>query len=92
MQVGYQNEADKFFIFIAACIVTTMVAHVLGFAISAGAPSLNISLAIAPVVLIPLLILGGFFLNDDSVPYWFIWFVLSPLTFSRILRGWHGMS
>ena len=72
--MGYQTEADKFFIFIAACIVVTMVAHVLGFAISAGAPNLNTSLALAPVVLIPLLILGGFFLSDDSIPDWFIWY------------------
>ncbi len=77
--MGYQYEADKYFIFIAACIMATMVAHVLGFAVSAGAPNQNISLAMAPVVLIPLLILGGFFLSDDSVPYWFIWYLVVTL-------------
>jgi len=71
--VGYQAEADKYFIFIAACIVITITAHALGLAISAGAPDMNVSMAMAPMIFIPLMLLGGFFLNDDSIPKWLIW-------------------
>jgi hypothetical protein len=39
--VGYQSAADRYFIFIAACIAVTLVAHALGLSISVGtAPNL----------------------------------------------------
>lgn len=71
--VGYQAEADKYFIFIAACIAVTLVAHALGLSIGAGAPNLNVSMAMAPMIFIPLMLLGGFFLSDDSIPKWLMW-------------------
>ena len=72
--VGYQAEVDKYFIFIAGCIAVTLVAHALGLSIGAGAPNLNVSMAMAPMIFIPLMLLGGFFLNDDSIPKWLIWY------------------
>jgi hypothetical protein len=77
--VGYQAEADKYFIFIAGCIAVTLVAHALGLAIGAGAPNLNVSMAMAPMIFIPLMLLGGFFLSDDSIPKWLMWYVASRL-------------
>merc|ERR1712093_484781 len=71
--VGYQAEADKYFIFIATCIAVTLVAHALGLSIGAGAPNLNVSMAMAPMIFIPLMLLGGFFLSDDSIPKWLMW-------------------
>jgi ATP-binding cassette subfamily G (WHITE) protein 1 len=71
--VGYQAEAEKYFIFIAACISITLVAHGLGLSISAGAPNSNVSTAVGPMVFIPLMLLGGFFLSDDSIPRWLFW-------------------
>ena len=56
--VGYQAEADKYFIFLAGCITVTIVAHALGLAISAGAPDMNVSMAMAPMIFIPLMLLG----------------------------------
>jgi ATP-binding cassette subfamily G (WHITE) protein 1 len=72
--VGYQAEADKYFIFIAACICVTIVAHGLGLAISAGASDAHVSMAVGPLVFIPLMLLGGFFLSDDSIPRWLFWY------------------
>jgi hypothetical protein len=71
--VGYQSAADRYFIFIAACIAVTLVAHALGLSISAGAPNLDVSMAISPILFIPLMLLGGFYLSDDSIPKWLIW-------------------
>jgi ABC-type multidrug transport system permease subunit len=84
--VGYQAEADKYFIFIAACICVTLVAHALGLAISAGAPDMNISMAMAPMIFIPLMLLGGFFLSDDSIPKWLMWYVILPPTIIFLAR------
>jgi len=74
--VGYQSAADRYFIFIAACIAVTLVAHALGLSISAGAPNLDVSMAISPILFIPLMLLGGFYLSDDSIPKWLIWCVI----------------
>jgi hypothetical protein len=74
--VGYQSAADRYFIFIAACIAVTLVAHALGLSISAGAPNLDVSMAISPILFIPLMLLGGFYLSDDSIPKWLIWYLI----------------
>lgn len=73
--VGYQAEPDKFFIHLAGCLCITFTAHALGLSISSGSPSMDISMAISPMVFIPLMLLGGFFLNVDSVPEWLIWYL-----------------
>ena len=41
--------------------------------ISAIAPTIEAANAIAPPLMVPLLLFGGFFLQSDSVPPWFIW-------------------
>jgi hypothetical protein len=32
-------------------------------------------MAMAPMIFIPLMLLGGFFLSDDSIPDWLMWYV-----------------
>jgi len=71
--VGYQAEASKFFIFLAGMTVVTFTAHALGLMISAGAPNMGIAMAIAPLFMIPLMLLGGFFLGSSSIPPWLLW-------------------
>ena len=44
-----------------------------GYMISALAPTIEAANAIAPPLMVPLLLFGGFFLQSDSVPPWFIW-------------------
>lgn len=84
--VGYQAKADKYFIYLAGCICVSLVAHSLGLSISAGAPDMNISMAISPMMFIPLMLLGGFFLNTNSIPDWLIWYVISAWGFPRAER------
>ena len=43
-----------------------------GLCISALAADVNIALAVAPPLMIPLMMFGGFFLNNESVPLYFI--------------------
>jgi len=44
-----------------------------GYMISAIAPSVEAANAMAPPLMVPLLIFGGFFLQSNSVPAYFIW-------------------
>ncbi|PVD37707.1 hypothetical protein C0Q70_00307 [Pomacea canaliculata] len=44
-----------------------------GYVISTVSPNVNVGLALAPPMMIPLLLFGGFFLNDESIPVYFIW-------------------
>ena len=41
--------------------------------ISAAAPSVEAANAMAPPLMVPLLLFGGFFLKSDSVPAYFLW-------------------
>ena len=39
-----------------------------GYLLSCVSPNVDVALGIAPVVIIPFMLFGGFFLNSDSVP------------------------
>ncbi|WAQ93831.1 WHITE-like protein [Mya arenaria] len=43
------------------------------YIVSAAANSVTTALAISPPLMIPLMMFGGFFLNSDSIPVYFIW-------------------
>ncbi len=98
LQVGYQTEADKYFIFIAGCIGVTLVAHSLGLSISAGAPNVSVSMALGPAAFIPLILLGEthFPFNSKVVtnpctePLAFPNQVVSFLVMILFLPGWSG--
>lgn len=71
--VGLRADADRFFIYMACLIVVTLAAQSLGLAISAGVSDIGIAMALAPAVFIPLMLFGGYFLNDSSIPDWLMW-------------------
>ncbi|XP_057379243.1 protein white-like [Daphnia carinata] len=71
--IGLNPAADRFFI---ACGITILVANVassFGFMISCLAGSTDVALALAPPLVIPLLLFGGFFLSNEDVPVYFDW-------------------
>lgn len=62
--------------FITACGIVLLVTQVVlsvGYFLSCLSPNVDVALAIAPVVIIPFMLFGGFFLNSDSVPVWLSW-------------------
>lgn len=44
-----------------------------GFFISIVVPKLEIAMALIPVVVIPLMVLAGFFISTDDIPDYLIW-------------------
>merc|ERR1711915_1017273 len=71
--VGLNPDAERFFI--AAGIVLLVVQFVLslGYFMSCISPNVDIALALAPVLIIPFMLFGGFYLNNGSVPVWLSW-------------------
>lgn len=59
------NDVDRFLICVGIIIFTANVASSFGTFISAIAPSTNVAMAISAPVLVPLMIFGGFFLNNE---------------------------
>ena len=55
------------------CILIAMSATGYGYMISALAPSVEAANALGPPLMVPLLLFGGFFLQSESVPAYFIW-------------------
>uniref|UniRef100_A0A0P4VZS6 ABC-2 type transporter transmembrane domain-containing protein n=2 Tax=Scylla olivacea TaxID=85551 RepID=A0A0P4VZS6_SCYOL len=71
--IGLYAPAENFFICAGLLILVANAAVSFGYMISCLARNLNIALAIAAPLLIPLMLFGGLFLNVDSIPVYFIW-------------------
>ncbi|XP_071102630.1 protein white-like [Haliotis cracherodii] len=71
--IGLYNDAVTFLITCGVVILVANVAVSFGYLISTVSGSVNIALAIAPPLLIPFMLFGGLFLNNGSVPVYFIW-------------------
>ncbi|XP_054167873.1 protein white-like [Oppia nitens] len=67
------NNLDKFFYCLLTCILIANCATGLAYLVSCLSKNSTMALTIAPAILMPLMIFGGFFLNNDSIPDYFIW-------------------
>lgn len=70
---GLHPAADRYFIFCAIIILTTLNATSLGVLISAVSPTSQVASAIGPPVLIIFLLYGGFYINASSLPIGSVW-------------------
>ncbi|XP_060558018.1 protein white-like, partial [Ruditapes philippinarum] len=64
---------EAFLMFTGVMLLVANTSVSFGYIVSAAANSVTTALAIAPPMMIPLLMFGGFFLNSDSIPVYFIW-------------------
>ena len=73
-------EAERFFIALGIIILILQVVFSLGYFLSCTLPTVDIALAIAPVLIIPMMLFGGFYLNSSSVVVWLAWikYVILP--------------
>ena len=70
---GLYPDAQTFFIMAAICVIVANIAISLGYAVSCICADVNIALSVAPFLVIPFMLFGGFYLNIDSVPVYFQW-------------------
>jgi len=93
--VGLNSDPARF---IAAVLVVLLVVQVvlsLGYLLSCLTSNVDVALAIAPIVIIPSMLFGGFFLNASSVPVWLVWLkYLSWLFYgfeALMINQWDGV-
>jgi ABC-type multidrug transport system ATPase subunit/ABC-type multidrug transport system permease subunit len=71
--VGLNPAASAFFIFCALLIVEGLAAQGFGVCISAVCPNEKVAFAIAPAITVVLILVGGFYVNQDAIPVWISW-------------------
>jgi len=72
--VGFLQDVNVFFMCVLICVLVANCACSFGYLVSCVSSSITMALSLGPPIMIPMLIFGGFFLNNDSVPIYFIWF------------------
>ncbi|ORX98562.1 hypothetical protein K493DRAFT_280357 [Basidiobolus meristosporus CBS 931.73] len=81
--IGYQADAGKFFIYMLTNVVMSLVGSAFGMFIASLFKQLQVALAVVPLVVLPLMMFGGFFLNNGSAPVYLGWIQwLSPIKYS----------
>ncbi|XP_050686279.1 protein white-like [Eriocheir sinensis] len=71
--IGLYAPAKNFFICLGIFILVFNAASGFGLMISCLAKDLNMALTISTPMLVPLMLLGGFYISVDSIPVYFIW-------------------
>lgn len=71
--IGLNPDYRAFLICLAICVLVANVGASFGYFISCISGTMNIALSTATPLMMPLLLFGGFYLNNASVPVYFIW-------------------
>ncbi|XP_031568131.1 protein white-like [Actinia tenebrosa] len=71
--IGLRPELLPFIYAFAILAALTNVAISYGYVISSLSPSVEGASALGPPLMLPLMLFGGFFLKDSTVPVYFIW-------------------
>eukprot|EP01100_Stratorugosa_tubuloviscum_P002234 TRINITY_DN1509_c2_g1_i1.p1 TRINITY_DN1509_c2_g1~~TRINITY_DN1509_c2_g1_i1.p1 ORF type:complete len:639 (-),score=286.02 TRINITY_DN1509_c2_g1_i1:94-2010(-) len=67
------SRAHNFFIFWATLVIICNVAASLNLAIGSWVPSLPIANIFAPLIIVLFFLFGGFYINQDNIPVYYIW-------------------
>ncbi|XP_076326281.1 eye pigment precursor family transporter white isoform X2 [Tachypleus tridentatus] len=71
--LGLYDNVKTFLICNGIVILISNTATSFGYLMSCISSTVEIALSIGPVLLIPLMMFGGFFLNNASTPVYFVW-------------------
>ena len=70
---GLQMKSDKFLKFLGILIVETFAAAGFGMFVGTLVPSVDAGLAVAPALMVLFIIMGGYYVNQKSVPLALQW-------------------
>ncbi|GIY38002.1 protein white [Caerostris extrusa] len=71
--IGLNTDPKAFFICLAIMILVANTAASFGYLVSCLSSTLSVALSLATPLIMPLVLFGGFYLNANSVPVYFIW-------------------
>ena len=81
--IGFTRTADNFLIFWAMIISTVIAGVSFGYFISSTVKNPVAAMQLAPVIIMPLMLVGGFYVNQDSMPIWMrIFSYIAPFKYS----------
>jgi len=93
--LGFQNDGFKFLICIITLILLALAGNAMGLFLACIFTDVAIALAVAPMVILPLMMFSGLFLNPESFPAYLDWAQwLSPMkyAFSALATNeFHGL-
>jgi len=93
--VGLNPLFERFLVTNLILLIVVQVVVSFGYFISCLASDLQVALALAPPLIIPLMLFGGFFLQSSSIPDWLIWLkYLSWFLYSNellMINQWQGV-
>ena len=80
--VGFRNEPDAFFSFLACLIVLTFTSNSMGLTLGCMFPDIKIAMAITPLIQLPIMLYCGFYANETTIVSWLQWVqYISPLRY-----------
>ena len=80
--IGLVNNAWSFLKFLFTVILVGFLSQLYGLTLSVFFNQPEAAVGIAPIFMLPLMILGGFFTNSGTVPAWFAWLqYISPVRY-----------
>lgn len=71
--VGLQASASHFFIFYLTIWFINNVSTSMGIFLGTAFPNGEVAVAVSPVVIMPFMLFGGFFVNLETAPKWISW-------------------
>jgi len=81
--LGFQNDGFKFLICILTLILLALAGNAMGLFLACIFTDVSIALAVAPMVILPLMMFSGLFLNPESFPVYLEWAQwLSPMKYA----------
>ncbi|KAI8905796.1 ABC-2 type transporter-domain-containing protein [Entophlyctis helioformis] len=81
--VGLNPDFGKFLILCAYNVLANFVGFALGVCLACGFEVLEVALIVTPMILLPLMLFSGFFVNNDSIPVFLDWIKwLSPIKYA----------
>jgi len=72
--IGLNNqEPYRFFMFLLALELTSFAGGSLGLMLGCIFPNPEMAVSLAPIVVVPFMLFGGFYININSIPVWLRW-------------------
>lgn len=83
--IGYQADASKFWWFTLIMILMDNAGQAIGIFVSCLFNDMNMALTVMPMILLPLMVFSGFFVQSDSIPPYFSWIQwISPMKYGFV--------
>jgi ATP-binding cassette subfamily G (WHITE) protein 1 len=81
--IGLQTRTVyAFFLFLLTNILLALCGNSMGMFFASVFPDLKVALALTPMIIMPLMLFSGLFVNNDAIPVYFDWIkYISPVKY-----------